>query len=100
MLFETWPLSPVPLFFFFVYALCALRVVQLIMYTYKVMDASGQTVEERRQLRLEQRNLKNQIIEQQAVRGREGGRVILVCIGRMAGEGRVCIYTTSRVGEG
>eukprot|EP00752_Nemacystus_decipiens_P004646 g4239.t1 len=32
----------------------------------RVMDASGQTVEERRKLRLEQRNLKNQIIEQQA----------------------------------
>lgn len=44
--------------------------------TLQVMDASGQTVEERRQLRLEQRNLKNLIIEQQAVSewgGREGG---------------------------
>lgn len=32
------------------------------------MDASGQTVEERRELRLKQRNLKTLIIEQQAVR--------------------------------
>eukprot|EP00903_Cladosiphon_okamuranus_P006796 g6624.t1 len=32
----------------------------------EVMDASGQTVEERRQLRLKQRNLKNLIIEQQS----------------------------------
>ena len=43
------------------------------------MDASGQTVEERRQLRLEQRNLKNLIIEQQAVRG--GGRDLAGSVG-------------------
>lgn len=43
----------------------------------KVMDASGQTVEERRQLRLEQRNLRSVIIEQQAVRaGRDGEEIV------------------------
>lgn len=34
------------------------------------MDESGQTNEERRELRLKQRTLKNKIIEQQAVSAR------------------------------